>query len=160
MVQTKPRKESVAIENLERQGYIAYCPRIALSKRRRQRWQNIVEPLFPGYLFVQLSAGEDDFSPIRSTVGVLGLVRFGGRPAVISQSIINTIKDQEKNLLVNEDTHPCWKNGDNVEIVDGPFAGLKAVFKKTKGTDRIIVLLEILGHQNSVTLESNSVLSA
>ena len=63
VIQTKPRQESVAIENLERQGYAAYCPKMAQAKRRRQRqrWQKVIEPLFPRYLFVQLAMGIDDF---------------------------------------------------------------------------------------------------
>ncbi len=159
VVQTKPRQELVAIENLERQGYLSYCPKIKLAKRRRQRWQQVVEPLFPRYLFVQLDIGEDDFAPIRSTVGVIGLVRFGSQTASISQQAISAIQMQEQCIFAEDANHPTWKPGDVVKIIDGPFAGLSGVFEKDNSEERVIILLEMLGRKNRITVAANSVLS-
>ena len=78
-VATRPRMEGAARENLERQGYGVCLPELRLRKRRQGRWQDVNEPLFPGYLFVALDLAVDNTAPIRSTVGVRGLVRFGLR---------------------------------------------------------------------------------
>ena len=51
---TKPRQEEVASENLTRQGFRTYLPRLKQPKRRRDRWIEVIEPLFPRYLFVEL----------------------------------------------------------------------------------------------------------
>ncbi|MDZ7804360.1 transcription/translation regulatory transformer protein RfaH [Thiohalophilus sp.] len=157
VVQTKPKKENQAIENLERQGYTAYCPKMAQAKRRRQRWQKIIEPLFPRYLFVQLAMGIDDFGPIRSTLGVLNMVRFGNQPATIPQQVIDTIHRQEQVLLGEPGDQPTWQPGDKVQVVEGAFAGLNGIFEKTCGTERVIVLLDMLGRQNRVTVETHDV---
>ena len=77
VVATKLRQETVALQNLKRQSYEVFLPQITLRKRRRGKWQEVIEPLFPGYLFVALEAGVDDAAPIRSTLGCVGLVRFG-----------------------------------------------------------------------------------
>ena len=69
LIATKPRQEAVALLNLERQGYRVQLPKVELRKRRRGKWQEVIEPLFPGYLFVALATGVDDTAPIRSTVG-------------------------------------------------------------------------------------------
>jgi len=158
VVQTKPKKEPLAVENLERQGYTTYCPHIVQPKRRRQRWQQIIEPLFPRYLFVQLAAGLDDFAPIRSTLGVIGLVRFGAQPALIPETAIDTIRWQEQQLLQEADSTPAWQAGDAVEIATGPFAGLKGIFEKACGSERVMVLLDMLGRQNRITVDTHSVL--
>jgi len=77
VVATRPRQESVARDHLTRQGYSVLLPEISLKKRRQSRWVVVIEPLFPGYLFVQLAFGQDDTAPIRSTRGCRDLVRFG-----------------------------------------------------------------------------------
>jgi len=157
VVQTKPRQESVAVENLERQGYTTYCPQMAQAKRRRQRWQKVSEPLFPRYLFVQLAEGVDNFAPIRSTIGVLNMVRFGEKPATIPQHVIETIQLQEQLFSCEVSSTPNWRAGDTVQLVDGPFAGLNGIFQKNNTEERIIILLDILGRENLITVNTNSV---
>ncbi len=68
LLRSKPRQELRAVENLERQGFIAYCP--MLEKKRSRP-----EPLFPGYVFLQHEDFEvhPEFGKIRSTRGVGGL---------------------------------------------------------------------------------------
>lgn len=160
VVQSKPRQESIALDNLRRQGYSAYCPRVMLLRHRRQRWKTTNEPLFPRYLFVALRDGVDNFSPIRSTLGVSDLVRFGSKPAFLPGHVIETIRQQEQKLRERMDSHPAWQAGDLVEIIDGPFAGLKAVFENARGTDRVMVLFELLGCQNRVAIDVNHIATA
>ena len=161
VVQTKPRSEALAIENLQRQGYTAYCPWLTQRKRRRSRWQDVTEPLFPRYVFVQLREGVDDFAPIRSTIGVIGLVRFGGVPATISAATIGFIVEQEKQLLEPDKKATIdWKPGTQLEILDGPMAGLKGVFQKLQGEERVIILLELLGKQSRLAIATNLVAPA
>ena len=155
VVHTKPRKENVALENLQRQGFLAYCPQTVQSKRRRQRWQNVTEPLFPRYVFVQLNMGLDNFAPIRSTLGVIGLVRFGNQPAVMPESVIEAIQRQEQDIKNSYNEYPSWRKGDVLEILDGPFAGLKGIYQKKESTERVSLLLEILGQQNRFSIHSH-----
>lgn len=157
VVQTKPRKEKLAEVNLQRQGFVTYCPHTVRPKRRRQHWQRITEPLFPRYLFVELNSGVDNFSPIRSTFGVIGLVCFGNQPAQISSVEIATIYHQERLFLWNARAVPNLQMGDVVEIASGPFAGLKGVFEKTCSNERVMVLLNLLGRKNQVTVDIDDV---
>lgn len=76
-VQSKPRQEAVAAEHLLRQGYETYLPQIRLKKHRRKQWVDVTEPLFLRYLFIKVDADQQSLAPVRSTVGVAGLVRFG-----------------------------------------------------------------------------------
>jgi len=55
LVQTKPRQERRAVENLERQGVMSFCPVVNMEKISRGRRMVVEEVLFPGYLFVNFN---------------------------------------------------------------------------------------------------------
>jgi len=150
VVATKPRQERVAKDNLERQGFTTYLPTITQNKRRRGAWVHVTEPLFPGYLFVFLAMGEDDSAPIRSTIGCIGLVRFGAVYAPLPAAFIENLE-----VLAQENTLPraLFKSGDKVKLISGPFAGLEAVYDMAKGEDRARVLLEVLGRVQRLTVD-------
>jgi transcriptional antiterminator RfaH len=152
-VQTKPRRESLAEEHLARQGYDVHLPLLESARRRRGRWRPVVEPLFPGYLFVKLDLRHDDWAPIRSSRGVAtGLVRFGGVPRSVPEGVVEGLLAAGTGAggALRRD-HP-FRAGDRVEIVAGPLAGLRAVFLAPTGAERVQLLLEMLGRQNRVVL--------
>lgn len=159
-VQTKPRQERVAEENLLRQGYACYCPMITLERRQRKRWTTVTEPLFPRYLFISLDIGNDNFSPIRSTVGVIGMVRFGQEPAVVPDAVISRLKQQENELSNNADQGKNWQPGTSFKIAEGPMAGLEAIYQTQKSDERVIVLLTILGKQTQLSIDKNNLVPA
>jgi transcriptional antiterminator RfaH len=150
-VQTKPRQESTAELQLQRQHYETYLPKILLRKHRRGKWTKVVEPLFPRYLFIQVDPGQDSLAPVRSTIGVAGLVRFGQDLKPVPNAVIEYLKQAE-----NPDTHQHhaddWPHrpGDAVEVLEGPFAGLTGIFQGGSGEDRAMLLIELLGRQNTV----------
>ena len=149
VVATKVRDEAVAKANLKRQDYQVFLPTISLKKRRRGRWTPVTEPLFPGYLFVSLVLGADDPAPIRSTVGCIGLVRFGQTHTPVPSSLIAALQGASEDVL---DTPLPFNQGDKVRLIDGPFAGLEAVFDMPRGGDRAQVLLELLGKTQRLTV--------
>ena len=151
-VATKSRDEAVAKANLERQGYEVFLPTIGLKKRRRGRWTLVVEPLFPGYLFVSLVMGADDPAPIRSTLGCVGLVRFGHTYSPVPGEIIATLQ-ASASVAVSGDADQPFTTGDKVRLVSGPFAGIEAVFDMARGADRARILLELLGKVQRVTVD-------
>ena len=160
VIHTKPRQESLALENLQRQGYTTYGPQITISKRRRNAWHQVTEPLFPRYLFIELTEGEDDFGPIRSTLGVSNMLRFGGKPATISEEIIQTLQQQERDSADAPDPELPVKPGDRVRVMDGPFAGLEGIFQNNSKDARVIILMELLGRENKVTVNRDSIIPA
>ena len=157
-VQTKPRQEATAEHNLQRQGFTTYLPKILLRKRRRDKWTKVVEPLFPRYLFIQVDPGEHSLAPVRSTLGVAGLVRFGHHLEPVPDSIIDYLRQAE-----NPDTHQHhaddWpqQRGDAVRILEGPFAGLGGIFQAATSEQRAMVLIELLGRHNTVQVPMDAI---
>jgi transcriptional antiterminator RfaH len=146
----KPRCEALAEANLGNQGYRVYLPRLGTQTRRDGKWVDTVEPLFPRYLFMAPGNDRQSLAPVRSTLGVSNLVRFGGQPASIPGAVVESLRAQ-----LDQDTGACPRRGlftpgAPVEFRAGPFKGLEGVFNVEAGDDRVFVLLEFMGKINKV----------
>jgi len=151
-VHTKARDEKLAQDNLDRQGFATFLPRIKDARRRRGRWIEVIGPLFPGYLFTQLDLLTQDTSVIRSTRGVLGLVRFGGIPAPVPSGLVEQLMAASASTEGVVRQEHLFQSGDRVEILSGPFAGLPASILAETGRERVELLLELLGRANKVMM--------
>ena len=150
LVKTKPRQEKIAIQNLENQNFHVYCPRAKINKK------NVV--LFPGYLFIQLDEEVENWSPIRSTKGVLNFVKFGLNFAKIPDGVIDFIKTNESLTSEKIKNLDKFKPGENVQITDGVFKNCVAIFKSPLPQERVILLMDILGQQQSISIKQESVM--
>jgi transcriptional antiterminator RfaH len=128
----KPREEQRARMHLVNQGYEAFLPQVRSRRRLRGRDRLSIEPMFPRYLFIALADHRQDWGPIRSTRGVIGLVRFGTEVPVVPDDLIATLKRYQDE--------------------QGAFAGYRGIFEAETGEARAIILLEILNHQRRVQI--------
>jgi transcriptional antiterminator RfaH len=154
-VHAKARQERLAVEHLTRQHYQVYLPLIRSPKRRRGKWRDVVEPLFPGYLFIRLDLQLHNTAPIRSTCGVTGLVRFGGEPLPVPTELIERLLGAETDSQGTIRAEHLFQPGDRVEIAAGPLAGLTAIFLAPSGQERAHLLLELLGRANRVVVSQH-----
>ncbi len=154
VVYTKPRSEALAEEHLRRQGFTTYLPRLCQPQHVRGVWREVINPLFPRYLFVRLRPGVQDISPLRSTRGVTTLVRFGDRLARMPPGMVEALRAcEDPHSGVHTAARALFATGDPVRIMQGAFAGLEGVFHAASGEERVIILLRILGRDaNPVTL--------
>ena len=150
LIKTKSRQESVAIKNLENQEYSTYCPTVKIKNN------NVV--LFPGYIFIYLDKKRENWSPIRSTKGVVNFVRFGLNFAQVPNNVIEFLK---ANQLINKEKLENlnkFKSGDKVQITDGVFKNCVAIFKSFKSDERVILLMNILGQQQAIKIQQESLI--
>ncbi|MGA1384447.1 MAG: transcription/translation regulatory transformer protein RfaH [Steroidobacteraceae bacterium] len=152
---TKPRSEVLAQEHLERQGFEVLCPLMRVQKKHRLKWTWIEEPLFPRYVFVGAKP-EQSWAPVRSTVGVASLVKFGGTYATVPESLIDLLRSGAEEPQVHR---PLFTQGQKLRIIAGPFASLEAVFEMQEGADRAMVLLDLLGRQSRVSVDINQLVA-
>ncbi|HWH76680.1 MAG TPA: hypothetical protein VNT76_04890, partial [Candidatus Binatus sp.] len=77
--------------------------------------------------------------------------------AEVGDEIIGALRERCPDGVAQID--PVWANpGDIVRINEGPFSGLEAVFdQKLKGSERVAVLLEILGRQTRIVLPGEAI---
>lgn len=147
LVQSRPNQLERAQENLARQGYTTFLPRYTKKCVRRGRLVKHDAALFPNYLFIRLNRWSDNWYPLRSTRGVSRLVTFGADPLAIPDRLIDAIRERVKQHGVQ----PAFKPGETVELIDGPFRGLNAIFDAQRDEERVILLIDLLHRQLRVT---------
>ena len=152
VVHTKPRAEARALENLERQGFEVFLPMITLQKVRRAKLASITEPMFSRYLFLRTTAGMEDLSVVRSTLGVSQLVRFGTVPAKVPHAWVKAMRAQPP---LQERT---LKPGDKVLLSGGILKGLEAVYQQADGELRAMVLIELISKPQMISYEQEHLL--
>jgi transcriptional antiterminator RfaH len=161
VIRSKPRCESTAQTHLERQGFRTYFPRILQPTRVRGRWLDRIEPLFPRYLFLQLDVEKQALAPVRSTVGVTDIVRFGAEYATVLDEIVQDLMDSaERETGLHQLREPLFERGVHVRVSEGPFSGLEGAFECHEGEERVLILLEVLGRQTRVRIPIDHVVPA
>ena len=140
VVHTKPRQEARALENLQNQGFKCFLPLLQVQKLRNQKVQTITEPMFSRYLFIQLDDQNQNWGPIRSTLGVSKLVSFGPQPAKVPVEFITFLQDAPVETIER-----MFAPGDNVQVASGPLKGLEGQYLAHDGETRAFVLVDLLG---------------
>ena len=156
VVHTKPRQEHRALLNLTQQGYECYLPLVDTEKLRQNVVKLVQEPLFSRYLFIRLDTGMagKSWGPIRSTIGVCRLVTFGYEPAKVDSQLIEILRTHQSGAA--HEPVRLFQPGEQVQIKDGPFAGLHAIYQMGDGESRAMVLIEILSKPSQLTLSPAS----
>ena len=152
LVYTKRTQERVAYDNLSRQGYTVYLPRYKQTVRRESTPYQRETALFPRYLFVHLSTERDNWGPIRSTLGVSHVVKFGDSFASVPDELIEAMHRLEDETGLHAAPKRRVKQGDRVLIESGPFSGYEAVFQEEKGADRVILLMDIIAKHTRLSI--------
>ena len=145
LIQTKPRQEEVARQNLTNQSFETYLPKFDISGK--------YIPLFPGYIFIQLDDKSQNWTPIRSTKGVSNFVRFGIKFANIPDKVIQIIKERESDTVEKYIDLSKFHKGDKVEVLDGPLKGQTGLFDRYSSDKRVIILFKILQQNQNITLD-------
>ena len=158
LLSSKPREEQRGFDNLSNQGYEVFLPKVAKVKKRQGVKSVSLEPLFPNYLFINLDQTEANFNAIRSTRGVGSFVRFGLNYATLSDSLIKKIKQNiEGSDNKSLDDLLTYQQGDKVEVTQGPFKGLEAIYKTKDGLERCILLIKMLGQESEIAVENQAI---
>ena len=159
LIQSKVHHENVAHGNLQRLGVQTFYPRLTRMKTFRGKLQNVEEALFPGYLFVRMDTSTE-FRKVAYAQGVLRVVTFGSKPAVVSEDIIQSIHSRIQSgvVVVNPNSPLKVKPGQTIRVKKGPFSGLDAVFEQEfSGTQRVALLLKAVAYQGRIIIDRHSI---
>ena len=157
-LRAKPKTERITSRMLRAEVDIeVFCPLLRFERARRSGRLWVTEAMFPGYLFAQFRY-QTQFRQVQATRGVMKIVSFGGAPTVVSREIIHELRSlvQDEETVVIE---PSVEVGEEVNVVTGPFRGLKAIVSRViPGRERVALLLEVLGMEREVEVGLESVL--
>jgi transcription termination/antitermination protein NusG len=131
-----------------------YLPLCNSTRQWQDRAKQLWLPLFPSYVFVRENINNQ--LQIISTPGVIHIVRFGGRPAIVSQSQISAVRKILDGHHAVE-PHPFLTAGDRVRIRTGPLAGLEGILARKKNRTQLVISMEMLGRSACVEIELTNV---
>ena len=146
---TKPRNEKKVAERLSGEGYNVYCPLQRVRRQWSDRMKIIEEPLFKGFLFIQVEDHKRD--EVFSFPGTVRYLFWLRRPAVVRDSEIKTIQKWLGEYASEDIDISDILPGDYVLITSGPFTGEQAVLLD-KTNKKAVVQLKELGIQLSLSL--------
>lgn len=154
-LQHKPAQGNRALEHLQNQHITCFYPKITVEKIKAGKRTTKLEPLFRGYLFINLEQTDPMWSKLRSTRGVVRIVSFANKPAGIPDDVIQHIKDSLHTVTEQGGIKP----GQSVELDEGPFKGISAIFQAYDGEERALVLISFMQKQQTVKVPLSTILS-
>ncbi len=168
VVQTYSGMEYAAKRNLEQriismnmQDYI-YQVLIPEEKRYEKKkngdLKEIVERIYPGYLFVDMVVTDDSWFVVRNTPmvsGFLGSSGGGAKPVPLpNDEIIPILKQAGIKLEIDVK----FKVGDTVNVISGTFTGQAAIVESIDVEEQIVtVLVDFFGRQTPQELRFDEV---
>lgn len=157
VVYTQAGAEAKAFANLQRQGFDTYLPCYRRIRSHARRKEQVVAPLFPRYLFVRWSLTDGRWRSINGTLGVSRLICVGEKPVTIASDVVDSIRHREgaDGFVTLEDF--SLTVGQPVRITEGPFAEYIGFFRKMADSQRVQLLLDLLGRQTRLILPRSSV---
>lgn len=93
-------------------------------------------PVLPGYLVI--TGNNIEWPEIRATNQVIGVIGFGGRPALIAPHIVDHIKNMAGEIENPQRT--LFKPGQTVEVIEGPWTGYEVKIDKAWSSKARIIL--------------------
>ncbi len=158
---TQAQAEFQAVSHLQRQGMETYLPLYRKLRRHARRSEVVRAPLFPRYVFVALDLSVNGWRSVNGTRGVCRLVCHGERPAPVAEGVVEAIRAGEDDEgCVSLESLALFERGTPMRVLDGTFAGHTGVYERMSPDERVVLLLDMLGHTVEVTLPIHAVEAA
>ena len=154
VLRTRSQHENIVERSLRQKQINAYLPKHRVVRRWKDRRMTLEMPLFPGYVFVQPRA--DQFENIRYVRGSCGLILRGNEPAPMPDKELQAVRilvGSGAELAVNPQLIP----GQQVEVIAGPFMGIKGELIRVKSQDRLVINAYLVSSSVSVEVDSDKI---
>ncbi|MEO6670909.1 MAG: UpxY family transcription antiterminator [Ferruginibacter sp.] len=140
VVYTRPRWEKKVASILLQKGIEHYCPLNRVLKQWSDRKKLVLEPLFKGYVFLNVT--ESTKWDIKKIDGIINFVYWLGKPARIQETEINTIRR-------------FLQEFSNVEVVDKQLnVNTKVLIKQGVLMNYRGIVIEVTGSRARVKIDS------
>jgi transcription antitermination factor NusG len=146
VVYTKPRWEKKVASLLSIKNVHNFCPLNKVQKQWTDRKKITLEPLFKGYVFVFVTDSEK--WEVTKIDGILNFVHWLGKPAVVKETDINSIK-----MFLNEFENVQILNSESSIAVNEKVIIKQGLLMQYKG-----IVLEIIGKSARVKIEELGVI--
>lgn len=147
---TKSRHEKVVEEGLQGKGIKTFLPTRKFIRHWTDRVKHIEEPIFKGYLFVQIPLRKQ--LEVLETRGSVRLIGFNSFPVPIPEKELETVrKFIQKDIAI--DPYPYLAVGNRVYVRSGPFKGIEGFIVRKDRHTRLVMSLDLLFQSISVEID-------
>lgn len=156
---TKVRSEVRALNGLREAGLKAYVPQVTVIVRHARKREKVQRPLFPRYMFVQLTEGSPEFYKVRACKDVECLVGVTGTPSPIHARFVWDLQRAEAagefDMTGDEAEGDLYRPGDAIRVKVGTkFGGWPGRVLKMTEEGRVRVLLQgMMGKETEKTFK-------
>lgn len=160
VIWTESRAEKKVESRIAALGLSPWLPTVTERHRWSDRWREVVLPLFPGYIFAR--ADKAEWHRVLRTPGVLTIVKHEGKPALLDDEFIRSLRDVIERGRDHEITEVSeFEPGDEVVVVqDGPFQGVRGVVREWRNGRQLVIWVEQIGRGIALTIGSALVRAA
>jgi transcription termination/antitermination protein NusG len=150
-------REEAVEKALDHFGIKALVPmrQSAPIRRRHKIIDGPMVPVMRGYVLVNMRSQHPSFLGIKGLKHVIDVVGGSFKPMIVSQQSVNDFKAKAEggNYDHKIDRAPCFKAGQMVTVMDGPFEKLTGtVVRNVKNDQRVIVDVHMFGQVVQVDL--------
>lgn len=131
-----------------------FLPLRASFQQWKDRRKRVQFPLFPGYLFVNMSLSER--WKVLDIRGVVRIICQNGFPAPVPVQQIRAIKKLLDSNLVF-DQYPYINEGKDVSIINGPLRGVRGRILKVKSQHKLILSIDFIQQALAVEIDEGDV---
>ena len=149
-MQLRRNSYKLAEVNLVRQGFRCFQPLIKETARDGVKFKDVLKPLFPGYFFVAFDPVEAQWQKINHTFGVTRHLTWDGIPQAVPNRFIEDLEsglDSTGHFILPR----VFEKGDDVYFNSGPFVGLLAQVEHLEPSQRVSLLISLMGVETRLT---------
>lgn len=147
----KPKSERIVQKKIEELNIDVFLPVVSHCKTYKTVRRNVLLPLFPGYIFVQIAPGYRHH--VTAIHEVYRFIKFKDEFARVSDEEIKNLQLLVQNIKNYSEIFPesIFQKGRKVEVTQGPFQGMKGKMIRRCGKRRIVI--EIKSINQSISIE-------
>jgi len=139
---TRARAEKAVHRTLEEWKIGSYLPLVVEERQWADRKKQVAFPLLPGYVFARFQL--KNMLRVLRIPGVASIVQTNGHPTPVRDEEMELVRQVEKGVLetgVPPSIADCYQEGQAVEIVEGPFKGIRGTLVEDRGRAKVCIRL-------------------
>jgi len=155
VIWAESRAEKKVEKRIAALGLSPWLPIVKERHRWSDRWREVECPLFPGYLFAR--ATNADWHQILRTPGVLTVVKERGKPALLADSFVTSLRDAiERDGATPEAVTESvdYAPGDEVIVQEGVLCGVRGVVRERRSERQLVIWVAEIGRGVAFTIGS------
>ncbi len=142
-VYVRSRYEKKVHHQLREQNVESFLPLLETWRQWSDRKKRVSDPLFRGYVFVNLDLHTDN-AKVLDTEGVVKFIGIGRKPSIIADKDIDWLRKLTREPDAIQRTVNTLPAGQRVKVLAGPFKDFEGVVIKQGRETKLVVFFDTI----------------